>query len=391
MARPVGSHEGRGIPEDELTGRSRTRRPSALTFIFVAAIAACLLVTGSPALANGLPTTAILHGAGGSPVPAGDVPVIVEEEHLRIEMQPDDATVTVNAAYKLRNEGPSLSLTVAFPLPGGAYSQREQFPVRVSWGGRDVPFRWTVRPAAVAPSDIEVDVTWLDPFSGEAYIPPVRRAEPSPDFIEFELGLAAGATGQMVVEYEQFRSADHSFRFLEPVHRVDYLLRPARHWKRFGGLTIEVVTGPGLAVASRPRLAPLGDGVFAARFDALPDENLSVFVFPSPAPLGVQAASSWWRPWGRTSFLVLLAVGSGLARGLVRGVRGRAGVCAAWAVTATFAAAAVRALPRSLFGNSFESAIATWLLFLPCTVFVHLMVARLPRRPRTPSSGISGG
>ncbi len=64
-------------------------------------------------------------------------------------------------------------------------------------------------------------------------------------------------------------------------HTVAYSLAPARAWKSFGGLDVEVLLPPGWEARSLPALTRAGD-TLAAHFAALPADHLVITIRPPP-------------------------------------------------------------------------------------------------------------
>ncbi len=284
----------------------------------ILAVVALVLCSCGRALANASPTHAILHIGGGSLIPGDEVPVVIEKEDLTIDLRGRERNrAMVNAAYLLRNTGQALTLTARFPLPEGALIGEPG--VTVTCDGLPVPFKEAGSWPTLHPDVSQVADEWLDPVTGERYVPEAVSIRERYVFIEFDVGLEAGESKTLVVSYPQMLSQDYTSRFIGVPTRIDYLLQPARYWAGFGRLNVRVLTGINQFVASSLPLRHPMPGIWIGEFDGLPDENLSVFVSPSSILPDRWIGGAWLRPGGRATLLALMiALAASVIRYVVR-------------------------------------------------------------------------
>lgn len=345
---------------------------------FVAALVIGLLTGALTASANGMPLAAKAEAAGGVLRPAERTPIAVVREQLLLDLR--DYQARVRASYQLQNQSPeSVAVSVAFPVPhisGEALLRSARPEIRLD--GQPLGVELSLGPAALEAGDTAVRSEWLDPFTGEEYQPEPAWGPTLPSaFLLFPVFLEAGQERHLEVEYRQRPGWDYT-RFLEESLRYDYLLRPARHWSTFGELQIEVLAPPGRVVRGVPSLMPAGTGRYVARFNGLPDSNLSVFV--SPGGGWGRLSSWWWRRAGRAWMLVTLTgVGSFAAGWLRRSAPSR------WRHLGTVLGlatplAVLAMTPQALFEPNPIGVMKTWFLFAPGLIGVYFVGDRLSRR-----------
>lgn len=340
-------------------------------------------VLGSPsqAWANGMPSAAFPGPAGGSLRPAAETAVAVVREHLRFDLREREARVT--ATYFLRNESPvSAQVLVAFPVPSPA---PEMAPV-VQTDGVDVHAE-LASGFELETTETCVPATWLDPFTGAPYLPPVGRVGVEPrgtPVITFRVDFAGGQERQLRVEYPQSPGYDYT-RFIERAERYDYFLRPARHWKTFGALEIEVLAPGDRPVYGTVPLNAEGDGRYVARLGALPDENLSLFLGPEGSSPG-WLSSLWWQRTGRAWILSLLTVVGAVPANWLIALRRRPLQVTGHVLRLGWPVLIWRLTPTYLFEPNPGGAITTFFLFLPALALLYLLTGWGVRRLSMPKA-----
>lgn len=336
--------------------------------LLAGAVLAVWLMTAGTALANGMPMGALLRPGGGAARPDRTTTVAVVQEDLTLDLR--EAGMQVRAGYDLYNEGAeALSFTVAFAVP-----VLQSVPVAAV-----VPPTVTVDGEAVAAvpwelpvqvdAETAVDQAWRDPYTGQSYQPDVHGWQRGTHWFAFPLAFGPGQNRRLEVSYGQALSTDFS-RFVERTDRADYLLLPARHWSRFGGLALEVLAPPGRTVWSSVPLEPAGGGRYTAHLQGLPAQNLSLFLAPT-AGKGL-LSSLWLRRESRPWLLLLLTVfgsvaGALLLRSKRNGLRG-AGALLRW----LWPVVVLILTPAHLFEPNPIGLIMTMFLFMPGLVLAHV-------------------
>jgi hypothetical protein len=298
----------------------RIRTPLAM-----AAVALALAAPASLAWANmaAPPPERTVHA--GSPLgePAGGLQdVFIEHETLRIDLRPlaDAKPVWIEAAYRVRNDGPARSIDLLFVANGLARGRStvtvDGKPVPATPGAAGpLPPRW--RPPATTPGLAPADAPRRDPL-------PYRPT--SEGTLSFRAPLPSGSH-EIRVRYPAEATA-YSVNELTPVWQLGYVLAPAREWAGFGGADVRVDLPHGWAArANDPSLRRAGD-VLSATWRQVPVDALAISV-QKPEP----GSGKWYL----LVFVLSLGVLAGLAwlaRGLGRrlGARGRT---SAWALPVT--------------------------------------------------------
>lgn len=328
--------------------------------------------------ANGLPWSSLLtHPVGGALGPDAQTPVAVVREDLFLDLR--GPVAHIRAHYRLRNLSSSgITVTVAFPIP-----QHDGVPAYEGiqpqvW----VDDRSEETALAAPPPTLDNDVMflqkeWLDPYTGEAYLPTEWRRRPVPDFFIFQVPFEAHQERSLLVEYNQYPSLDYA-RFARPSRRIDYLLQPARYWADFGELTIEVLAPFGRPVRSSLPLTPNGYGRYTGTFSGLPEGNLSIFLAPGVGP-SWSLSSLWWqrstRPWFILAIAFLGGAASGCLSWSIRRSRQRLAITTSWMTLVTTAL-----LTSSLvFPPDSIGILRTWFIFFPGVLLVYSLGRWLPR------------
>lgn len=332
--------------------------------LVLAAVLLCI-----PAYAHAEAPVAIETTPGGSLRPSGDTTIAVVSEHLLLDLTQREGRI--KAVYQLRNDTEEpVDLSVAFPMPPWVLGE---WKVAVTLDGQAYPVRSALGPVAVYDNELELHPHWLDPFTGMAYWPP-KVAEPvTPQYLIFGVSFLPGQERQLSVEYWQFPGEDFSL-LLEPVRRFDHLLQPARHWAHFGSITIEVLVPDGYKISSVMPIVKVAPDRYQAYFEELPIGNLSLFLAPGPGPRW------WWDRSGRTLFVVLAALGTGIVAGMAAAFRRPLVQNAGRLFSLLVAVLLYWSTPPQLLRADPTGAMFLWLLFIPSLLMLHLMSRGLTRR-----------
>lgn len=250
--------------------------------------------------------------------PAGGLrDVVIEHETLRFDLRPlpDGKPAWVEAAYRVRNDGPARALDLLFVANGLARGA-----TTVTLDGQ--PVVSTPGVAGALPPSWRAPATTPALDSAGGTLPYEPRGEGT---LAFRVRLPAGRH-EIRVRYPAEATA-YSVNDLTPVWQLGYVLAPARDWGGFGGLEVRVDAPRGWRVASSPALRQ-ADGAWVGRWNRLPADALSLSAQkppPSPGP--------WYLLWlALTAAALVLACWLGwlLGRRL-----GRKAKSAWWAVPAS--------------------------------------------------------
>ncbi|MCL5677524.1 MAG: hypothetical protein M1602_06675 [Firmicutes bacterium] len=363
-----------------------SRRGVHAALAVIALTAFCTLASAAPALANGLPLGALGVAVGGAICPAENTPLAVVHEALLLDLRSRDGS-HVRATYRMRNDsGQAVQIPVGFPVPMNTGGQGEPIGTwpEVRLDGTELAVAAAQQPVALAAGEGYLNPAWLDPFTGETYVPPYAR-QPRLVFAAFTVDFAPGQERTLQVEYGTHPAFDTS-RFVGNASRLDYLLLPARHWASFGSLDVEVLAPKDRTLRASLSLRQTEPGRYTAAFDGLPEQNLSVYLAPGR---GSGFPVSWW--WRRSSRAWLLAVL--LLAGTLAGAAVRARVprkswlrMAGYVLTYGSWLAFVRLTPHYLFRPDPIGWMTTWFLYVPGLIALALGLDVLARRilgPRT--------
>lgn len=259
--------------------------------------------------ANGLPTFAMQNNPNGTISPLKKVPVAVKKEVLTIELSGNNPAL-IKANYTLKNlSANKISTTVLFPVDAGQNAA-------VVFNGRRLALKRTSFIRDLSPGDFEVSNTWIDPYNNHRYRPHIPNNSSDAlytplrlELIVFQVALEPNKEGSLTVTYAQAPSYDANWLFNDINYRFDYLLQPARHWAGFSNLEINVLTKGSMSLASTIRLQKVSPNHYQARFDKLPQENLSLFVGIKPNKLRASAAAYLFNgPFGFKVFTIISAL-----------------------------------------------------------------------------------
>lgn len=193
----------------------------------------------------------------------------IRGERLSIDMRPlaDRGDALVHAAYSVDNPHDTTEVVLDFVA-----TQISDTPV-VLVDGQPVtatrqedaalPDSWV--PPETAPS-FEADAVPLESWKTAGVHRFTTTLSPGPHTLDVRYSaVAANFHGHAV-----FRE-----------HSVAYALAPARAWKSFGGLEVEVLVPPGWEAKSLPALPRAGD-TLSAHFATLPADHLVITIRPPP-------------------------------------------------------------------------------------------------------------
>jgi hypothetical protein len=228
--------------------------------------------------------------------------VVVEHELLTLDLRPLAAggPARIVASYRLRNDGASVDLELAFASPGVVAGS-------VTLDGVVLAATPLAEPVLPPPWRAPVELPGIDGGTVRFEADAAQVGA-----LAFRAGLGPGAhvlTVACAVRPGEHHGRGSPYRD----YLLAYLLAPARDWGAFGQLRATVELPAGWAQASSPPLTRLGDRL-VGEFAGLPGDFLGVTVRPpgeagwptTAAPwagalLGAVPAwlLGWW--WGRRS------------------------------------------------------------------------------------------
>lgn len=373
-------------------------RPARLRASATLATAALLLaVPRAAAWANmaAPPEPYTVHNGSRIGEPAGALrDVFIEHETLRFDLRPLEKgrPVWVEAAYRVRNDGPARALDLLFVANGLARGATS-----VTVDGR--PVASTPGAAGALPPSWRAPATTPAFDSAGATLPYEPRGEGT---LAFRVRLPAGRH-EIRVRYPAEASA-RSVNDLTPVWQLGYVLAPARDWGGFGGVEVRVQAPPRWRVATAPALRSEGGDLVGAWKD-LPADALSISA-QKPEP----DAGSWYLLWAVATLTGLVLAGwIGAKAGAALGRKGKsaawalpasAGLTLAWTAASAFLYASVPSLVKWQVGPypgayplkslRYGSTILL-LLLIPVMLLVGLItIQTCAARGRKRASGGSG-
>ena len=280
--------------------------------------------------------------------PAGGLrDVFIEHETLRLDLGPlaQGKPVLIDAAYRVRNDGPARAIDLLFVANGLARGATS-----VTVDGRPV--------AATPGATGALPPSWRAPANTPAFdsaggtLPYAPRGEGT---LAFRVQLPAGRH-EIRVRYPAEATA-YSVNDLTPVWQLGYVLAPAREWGGFGGLEVRVEAPRGWRVLSDPALRKEGDAWIGA-WNRVPADAIAISA-QKPEP----ASGPWYWLWLLLAAAMLGAIGWICRRlGASLGRRGKS----AW-----------RALPASV-GLSVLWTIASSILFANVPALVRWQTGPFP-------------
>lgn len=177
--------------------------------------------------------------------PSADVSDLdVLTEHLTVDFTPlaQDKPVRVEARYQISNPGEPRQLELVFVAPGLR-------SVVVLHQDKEVAHQ--VKPMASPPPGWEAPDS-APSFGGEAKTIEYERGE-GLSGAHFKIPLASGEQS-IKVSYEVTPPVYHPAGRPYREHQFAYVLAPAKHWRSFGELNLELKMPPGFEYRSEPAL-----------------------------------------------------------------------------------------------------------------------------------------
>ena len=273
--------------------------------------------------------------------PAGGLrDVFIEHEALRFDLRPlaKGKPVLVDAAYRVRNDGPAREVDLLFVANGLARGATS-----VTVDGRPV--------ASMPGAAGALPPSWRAPATTPAFdgaggaLPYEPRGEGT---LSFRVRLPAGRH-EIRVRYPAEASV-YSVNEMTPVWQLGYVLAPARDWGGFGGMEVRVEVPRGWRVRTEPALRREGDALVGG-WNRVPADALAISA-QKPEP----SSGRWYLLW-------LLLAASGVPGigwiawrlGASLGRRGKSawralpasvGLALAWTILSSILYASVPALVR---------------------------------------------
>jgi hypothetical protein len=267
--------------------------------------------------------------------PAGGLrDVVIEHETLRLDLRPlaQGKPVLVDAAYRVRNDGPARAIDLLFVANGLARGA-----TGVTVDGRPVPS--TPGSAGALPPSWRAPASTPALDSAGGTLPYAPRGEGT---LSFRVQLPAGRH-EIRVRYPAEATA-YSVNDLTPVWQLGYVLAPAREWGGFGGLEVRVEAPRGWRVLSDPALRREGNAWVGA-WNRVPADAIAISA-QKPEP----ASGPWYWLW-----LLLTAAGLGAIGWMgwrLGASLGRRGKSRWWALPASAALTLVWTVASAIgFGN----------------------------------------
>jgi hypothetical protein len=355
---------------------ARLRVPSAAAALLL------LMVPRAAAWANmaAPPEPHTVHAGSRLGEPAGGLRgLFIEHETLRFDLRPlsKRRPVLVEAAYRVRNDGPARALDLLFVANGLARGATS-----VTVDGRAVAS--TPGAAGALPPSWRAPASTPALDSAGGTLPYEPRGEGT---LSFRVQLPAGRH-EIRVRYPAEATA-YSVNDLTPVWQLGYVLAPARDWGGFGGMEVRVEAPRGWEVRTSPALRRDGDAL-VGRWNGLPGDALAISA-QKPEP----ASGPWYLLWAAVTLAGLVGIGwLGRRLGASLGRRGKndwwalpasAALSVAWTAASAIAYGNVPSLVRwrtgpfpgeyPLRSMSYGSTILL-LLLVPLMLLVGLVVVQ---------------
>jgi hypothetical protein len=270
-----------------------------------------------PAAANSAPPS--WHGDKGAMLlPGSSSQVHVKRETLTFDVAGGLERALVTARYEMENRGGALpDFAVVFVVEAAGETAVKSLVA--SWNGQPLASGEVVPQGLTAEQMQQMEQSWgalttvIDPVTGEQYSSKDFFGNNGLHFAGFKLNLAAGATGTLEVQYSHTAARDRS-KHAHDLYFYQYLLSPAKGWASFGPLEIRIrnLTQKQAYFSSNLPFQFEG-GEYVARFDGLPQENLSFGVMSRK---GLFLGMADTGPYYLISFLLFL-VAAGLVGWLI--------------------------------------------------------------------------
>jgi len=287
---------------DEVKKLTRCKRIPLLLVLLLLA----LLPFGFTVSANAGPPHSIVDGDAEFliPVKESDIAVLSEKLTYRFgELAGNTLSADITASYEMHNTGTeSVTVQAAF------VSNNPQLPVTLVFDGKPVEVlrqeRLTWREYEKKPQYISDPITrdwnnlgaWKDFGVWEPTFEEIMfyfsTGEHSADFdpsgnyyLEvtlFEMSFAPGGTTELQASYSEncaFITDSSGYKEgLNPRFESFYFLEPAQYWKDFKDLSVTVIVPEGLVAEFSLEGFSEDEGVHAAYFAALPQQNLQILL-----------------------------------------------------------------------------------------------------------------
>lgn len=247
----------------------------------LAALLLCTLILQQPqsAAANSAPPR-WSGDKGAMLLPGSSNQVHVKSETLTFDMADDLAGALVTARYQMENRGGALSdFAVVFVVDDAGANAVES--LKATWNGTALAVTEASPQAATDAQAKEMEQAWgaldlvIDPVTGEQYSTKDFFGQGGLRFAQFKLNVAAGESGTLEVQYKHAAARDRS-RHAHDLYHYQYLLSPAKGWASFGPLEIRVRNLTEKAAYFKSNLPfQAENGEYVARFDGLPQQNLT--------------------------------------------------------------------------------------------------------------------
>lgn len=190
--------------------------------------------------------------------PLGDVATLdILHEDLVFDLRPLEQTnpVEVQATYQVRNSGAAVGVELLFVAPGletgEVWLDEKQAIAATKVDAVSIPESWSASASSVMPAET--------------------------DGLAFSLPLSPGEH-TISVQYTALPNSDDLGVYR--IYEMDYWLAPARQWKSFGTLTVDVFTPRGWPVEMTPALSSVTRNHWQRTFDELPGDSLNLAAYP---------------------------------------------------------------------------------------------------------------
>jgi hypothetical protein len=201
-------------------------------------------------------------------------------EDLVFDVRPwvDRAPANIQATYQIHNPGDATAVDLLFVAPGLETGQ-----VTLD-GGQAIAATQTATPPI--PDEWKID-----------------DQDPIPHGLQFTVPLSPGEHA-IAVQYTARPSSDNRHTYRD--YTLDYWLSPARQWRSFGSLMVEVWTPPGWQTEVSPPLEPQGNQHWQSTFAELPSDRLTLHTYPVVHPvirlfrwslIGIGLGLAFWIAW----------------------------------------------------------------------------------------------
>jgi hypothetical protein len=290
----------------------------------------------------------------------GEAILAVDSEQLRFDIAEGLARAHVTATYHFRNAAAHAHITSAcFVYVAGDTPSAD--PPSITIDGSPVDYR-TARD--------------VDEFRSRLGASPSSRIAG----LLFAIPAEAGASRTVVVTYTHVAGEERA-KHAAPTYRFDYLLTPAKSWKSFGPLTIDVVLPNHHAWARSSIPWRATSNGYRIELAGLPDEELSFELMPNEKLwFGMTGHAGYWLILLAATALIAFVVSRIAARARHRIVRsllaGGATFAACLAVVAVHAALS----PPYALGFGYDPLLGVFAVILGATAAAMILAGRRGER-----------